>query len=302
MVLRCIAVIAAVVLAVFPQAASAGSCNFMPDAPRPAWINKPSIPGYYTGVGTASKRDTSEEMIEASQNNAIKEIMKSISVSSKSKTTDVRSTTDSGGVQQDIESETETMVEGKLRNVKVKDKWLDRKDCTLYTYIVVSEEDMQAVKKELEEEKRKKLTSKSLMLFALSRPQSPNEIETHVISAMEKVMREMDVKVVAPKAKYVPCARGEYSKLCDEQGDAIYGGFDMTFDNEKTSTDGTKKARFYKFTGALYLKDRRVSSFDLKCRGVGNVSQPAAGIDLAAADSCVSDIKKKLKADMQGSE
>lgn len=286
-----------------PMASFAYRCDFLPDKPMPAWVEKrPELPGYYIGVGYSGTRDTAEDQIGASQANALVNLGKEISVSVQSTFTDTLASDESGKVRQELETVTETRVQELLRDAKIKEKWLDRKGCILWTLMTVSRESVKAVQKEIEDKIRKQFSSKKLMLYALARPQNPNDTESRVISAFEKTVRETGVKVVAPQEKYVSCARGEYSILCDEQTDTMFGGFEILFDKEKLSDDGNYKARFFKFSGALYFKDRRVTVFNITCRGVGTSTQDAAAIDLIAADTCVSDIKKKLKTDMQGSE
>jgi len=295
--------LSALLLVAAPAASFAYRCDFMPDKPSPSWVEKrPELSGFYVGVGQSGTRETAEDQINASQANALVNLGKEISVSVQNTFTDTMSSDDTGKVRQEVESVTETRVQELLRDAKIKEKWLDRKSCILWTLMTVSRESVQAVQKEIEEKLQKQFSSKKLMLYALARPQNPNDAESRVISAFEKVVREIGVKVVTPQAKYVSCARGEYSKLCDEQANTMFGGFEILFDKEKLSDDGNHKARFFKFSGALYFKDRRVTAFNISCRGVGTATQSAAAIDLIAADTCVSDIKKKLKADMQASE
>ncbi|MBI5179236.1 MAG: LPP20 family lipoprotein [Nitrospinae bacterium] len=286
-----------------PSLSPAATCDYLPEKEMPPWVEKrPEMPGYYVGVGTASKRDKPEDQIEASQQNAYSNMSKEITVSVKSTFTDMIRSDETGGVEHEIESVTESRVQQLLRDAKVREKWLDRKHCVLWTLATVSRESVAEVQREIEEQIRKKFTSKKLMVFALDRPGKPNDIEARVIAALEKVMGGLGVKVVAPQAKYLSCAQGEYTPKCDEQADTIFGGFTLEYQKEKLSDDGQFKARFHKFGGALYFKDRKVSGFNVQCRGVGNAGQSAGAIDLVAADSCVADIKKKLKTDMQGSE
>lgn len=279
------------------------TCDFLPEKPAPSWVEKrPEIPEYYVGIGTADMREKVEEQIESSQQNALVNLGKDITVTVQSTFLETVSTDESDKIRQEVEAVTETKVLELLRGAKIREKWLDRKNCVLWTLAVVSRESVLAVQKELEEQIRRKFTSKQLMLFALARPENPNETEQRVISAFEKTVREMGVKVVMSHAKYLPCAKGDYSKMCDEKEETIFGGFDIAFDKEKLSDDGTLKARFFKFSGALYFKDRRVTAFNVSCRGVGNAVEKDAVINLSAADACVSAIKKRLGTDMQASE
>lgn len=293
---------AAYSLCAHPGDARAANCSYLPDSPMPAWVEKrPEIPGYYVGVGVAGPMREPHEQIDASQANALTNLGKEISVTVQSAFTDV-ARQEGHWSDQDITAETETRVTALLRGAKTKEKWLDRNNCQLWTLVAVSREDVAAVQKEMEERARKVFASKSLMLFPLAHPDKPDAVERRVAAAMGKVMRDMGMGMVTPENRYLPCARGEYSKLCDGKAETIYGGFTMEFDKEKISADGQYKARFYFFKGALYFKDRTVGIIDVKCRGVGGVSQDADAVDLIAADQCVADIRKKLERDMQGSE
>ncbi len=282
--------------------ARAANCSYLPESPMPSWVEKrPEIAGYYVGVGVAGPMRQPQEQIDASQANALANLGKEISVTVKSAFTDV-ARQEGRWSEQEITAETETRVTALLRGAKTKEKWLDRKNCQLWTLVAVSRDDVAAVQREMEERARKQFTSKSLMLFPLAHPDKPDGLEQRVSAAMGKAMREMGVGMVTSDIKYLPCARGTYSKLCDERAETIYGGFTLEFDKEKLSADGQYRARFYFFKAALYFKDRTVSIIDVKCRGVGAVSQDADAIGLIAADQCVADIRKKLERDMQGSE
>lgn len=282
--------------------ARAANCTFLPESPMPAWVEKrPELPGYYVGVGVAGPMSQPQEQIDASQANALTNLGKEISVTVKSVVTDI-ARQEGRWSEQQITAEAETRVSALLRGAKTKEKWLDRKNCQLWTLVTVSREDVAAVQREMEERARKQFTSKSLMFFSLARPDKPDALESRVSAAMGKVMRDLGVGMVTPDGKYLSCAQGKYSKLCDERAETIYGGFTLEFDKEKLSADGQYKARFYSFKAAWYFKDRTVSIVDVKCRGVGSVSQDAEAIGLIAADQCVADIRKKLERDMQGSE
>jgi hypothetical protein len=286
-----------------PGVSFAYRCDFLSERSMPSWVEKrPDILGYYVGVGSSEMRDTVEEQIESSQQNALVNLGKEISVSVQGKFTDTIASDDSGKVRQEVESVTETRVQELLRGANIKEKWLDRKSCILWTLITVSRESVQAVQREIEEKIQKQFSSKKLILYALSHPENPNDAESRVISTFERVAREIGVKVAKAQPKYVACARGEYSMLCDELADTIFGGFEFVFDKEKISDDGHHRGRFYKFSGALYFKDRRVTAFNVSCHGVGAVTQSTEAIEFIAADTCVSEIRKKLKEDLQGSE
>lgn len=282
--------------------AMAVNCSFLPETPMPQWVvSRPEMRGYYVGVGSAGPHQTVQEQVEASQNAALAAIAKEITVSVQSTFTDILSE-NGGAAEQEITSVTEARVSELLRGAMVKEKWLDRKNCLLWTLATVSKESVAAVQKEIDEKIRKKFTSKKAMLFALASPARPGPVETRALAALTKVMGETGVKVLTPAEKFLPCAKGQYTPLCDESAGTIFGGITMEFNAEKLSADGRYKARFFSFGGALYYRDRAVSSFQIKCKGVGDAAQDSGAIDLIAADQCVADVKKKLKNDLQGSE
>lgn len=282
--------------------AFAVNCAFLPETPMPQWVvTRPEIHGFYVGVGSAGPHRTVQEQVEASHNAALTAMAKEITVMVQSTFTDILS--EEGGVaEQEISSVTEARVAELLRDAKAKEKWLDRKNCLLWTMAVVSRESVAAVQKEIDEKIRKKFTSKKAMLFALDNPQNPGPVDVRALAALARLLGGMGVKALTPHEKFFPCAKGEHPPLCGESPETIFGAIGMVFDKEKVSADGRYKGRFFTFRGALFFKDRTVSRFEVKCKGVGDVSQDADAIDLIAADQCVADIGKKLKADMQGSE
>ncbi len=278
---------------------SYGKCDFLPEKKAPQWIGAGyKRSGYYMGVGTAGRRETVDEQMEASKHSALTAISSTISVTIKSTLRDTLIETSRGGaseMEQEIEMETDTSVEQTLRDTRYEDMWLDRKNCQLWTLAVVTEESVEAMKKEIEEKLQRKFTSKNLMLFSFN----DNEISGRVYGNMEKLFRDMNVKVITDSPEYLECAKGDYSPVCRKMPETIFGGFGIKYENQKTSDDGSHKANFYSFRGALYFKERRITSFGVTCRGVGRTDQDASIIESNAAASCVRKIRKKLKADMQ---
>ena len=301
-----IALIFFTIVTFFPSSAIAGRCNFLPEEPAPKWVADGwSMPGYYAGVGTSEKKKRAEEQIEASKLDALNSISMriSVTVSSSVKDTMTSSSSSSGTsmTEQDIEAVTETSVQQTLRDVEIKDQWLDRKNCRLWTLAVVSEESVEAVRKETAERLKKKYSSKSAMLFPAGEG-SPG-MNDRVRGNIEKILIGTGVEVRKSDDKYIDCAADGKKPVCAELPDTIFGRYGVKFTGEKVSSSGKKKARFYTLDIELNLNGITVSSFrGTKCRGVGSVDKTDDAMDLISADACVNKIGKKLIKDMQGSE
>jgi hypothetical protein len=288
-----------------PSSAIAGMCDFLPEEPAPKWVADGwSMKGYYAGVGVSEKKKMAEEQIEASRLDALNSISMRISVKVSSSVKDTITSSSSGErsmTEQEVEAVTESSVQQTLRDVEIKDKWLDRKNCRLWTLAVVSEESVEAVRKETEEKIRKKFTSKRAMLFAEGN--GSDGMNGRVRGNLEKILLGLGVEVLKSDNKYVDCATDGKKTVCRELPDTIFGRFRTEFVEEKVASSGKKKARFYTFDLELNLKGRMVSSFrGAKCRGVGSADKSVEEMELISADACVNKIRKKLKKDMLGSE
>jgi len=290
----------------FPFSASAGMCNFLPEEPAPKWVADGwSMPGYYAGVGISEKKKRAEEQIEASKLDALNSISMRISVTVSSSVKDTMtsssSSTGTSMTEQDVEAVTETSVQQTLRDVEIKDQWLDRKNCRLWTLAVVSEESVEAVRKETAEKLKKKFTSKSAMLFAAG--EGSAGMNDRVRGNIEKVLIGTGVGMRKTDDKYTDCVADVKKPICAELPDTIFGKYGVKLTGDKVSSNGKKKARFYTFDLELTLNGITISSFrGTKCRGVGSVDKTDDAMDLISADACVKKIEKKLIKDMQGSE
>jgi len=290
------------------EAASRYRCDFLPERPAPAWIStgwKKS--GYYVGVGMAERRATAEEQIEASRQKALNDISGKISVSVTSTLKDKMVATARGGIQrleQTIEMETQTSVKQTLRDVEYEDTWLDRKNCALWTLATVSKESVMAVQREIEEKIRKKFTSKKVMLFASPGVDEQPGMGARIEGGLKTIFEKLNMEIIPAQEKYRPCSEGRYEEVCRERPDTIFGLYGVDLVKEKYSSDKSRRARYYKFNLAFYLKNRNIASFaDVSCRGISSADRGDEEINAVSADACVKKIRKKLKRKMEsGSE
>ena len=131
-----------------------GSCKFMDEEPKPAWV-EPGYEkrGYYVGVGLAEERDSVEKQKADSEQNALGNLAQNISVRIESSIRQEMKEGSGGAVDESFEKEisVSSHVSAKelLRGVKVKDQWLDRKKCMLWTLTEISRTSVEKVKTEL---------------------------------------------------------------------------------------------------------------------------------------------------------
>jgi hypothetical protein len=144
-----------------PSGADAGlldSCNFLPKKEAPKWVKTGwSLPDHYVGVGQAGKVDKKDEQIEASKQSALNDLSQKISVQVSGSLKDTLTSTSSGDKEifdKEIELVTETSVKETLRDWKVEDRWLDRKNCMLWTLVTVSVESVEEVAAEMQMKSR----------------------------------------------------------------------------------------------------------------------------------------------------
>ncbi|MDH5543332.1 MAG: LPP20 family lipoprotein [Nitrospinota bacterium] len=291
----------------FPASSEGVRCDFLPEEPPPKWITSGwTMPGHYVGVGVSERKDSVEAQLEASKQSALNEISMKISVSVSSTIRDTLKSSSRGGsddVEQEVEAVTESSVKQTLRDVDFPNKWLNRDNCQLWTLAVISEKTVKAIQEEMKEKLAKKYTSKMIMFFPLGENAALPEMKGRFKGNLESIFRELGLEVKAPEAEFLPCAKGEKAGVCEKLPNTIFAGYDVTFKEEKKSSDGKSRARFFAFDLNLYLKNQNISSFRSEtCKGVGSALKSDEEIDLLSADSCVKKIRKKLVKDMQGSE
>jgi hypothetical protein len=123
------------------------SCEEAADKPKPDWIRD----GYgeadlYVGVGSSSKSDKTERQAE-SEALATQHLTEHIEV--KINSVNEQSTSVSNQrVQKDALSKVTVSAEEVLRGLHIKDRWMDKESCTLYTLIVTSKKEVALAKRE----------------------------------------------------------------------------------------------------------------------------------------------------------
>ena len=182
------------------------SCNFLPKKEAPKWVKTGwSLPGHYVGVGQAGKSDKEDEQIEASKQSALTDLSQKISVQVSGTLKDSITSTSSGDKEifdKEIELVTETSVKETLRDWKVEDRWLDRKNCMLWTLVTVSVESVEEVATEMQMKSKFKA-----MLGFYDKGAGPNKVpgkkkELGYLKDALAILAEIDFY-------YIPDARSE---------------------------------------------------------------------------------------------
>ena len=123
------------------------SCEDGSDKPKPEWIKDGySEADFYVGVGASGKSDKTEREAEADAI-AIQHLTEHIEV--KINSVNEQSTSVSNQrVQKDALSKVTVSAEEVLRGLEVKDRWVDKESCTLYTLKVISKKAVAQAKRE----------------------------------------------------------------------------------------------------------------------------------------------------------
>jgi hypothetical protein len=123
------------------------SCEEGADQPKPVWIKDGySEPDFYIGVGASMKSDKTEQQAE-SEALATQHLTEHIEV--KINSVNEQSTSVSNQrVQKDALSKVTVSAEEVLRGLNIKDRWMDKDSCTLYTLKVISKNAVAQAKRE----------------------------------------------------------------------------------------------------------------------------------------------------------
>jgi len=129
------------------------SCEYASNTPKPQWLNGGySIPGYHVGIGTAeSSGKTAKEQRDDSENDAKKHLTEEIEVKIVSNFED-KFVVSNNIVDKYASHSLTSKAELVLNNLKVQDRWTDKTSCTMYTLVMISNEE---ASKAIEEKKRK---------------------------------------------------------------------------------------------------------------------------------------------------
>lgn len=119
------------------------SCEFLPARDAPAWIlDESPLSGFYLGKGSAGKAASPEEQKQAARASALKSLAESIQVSINTQTASQTSVKSAGGGENVAREVVEiTRIGSNLTLQKVEDagEWLDRKSCTYWARVRLSE-------------------------------------------------------------------------------------------------------------------------------------------------------------------
>ena len=113
-------------------------CDGASDKPKPDWVSRQdySKPGYYVGVGSSDKKDTTKRQ-EESETLATKELVEHIEVKIKAEN-EQSTSVNNQGVQKDAFSKVTVSADEVLRGIVTQDQWLDKDTCRLYSLKVIS--------------------------------------------------------------------------------------------------------------------------------------------------------------------
>lgn len=126
------------------------SCDGASKEKMPDWVSKPdySRPGYYVGVGSAEKDGkTKDVQMKAAEDNAKSNLVQRIEVTIRAENSQNTHVTNNG-VEKDTRSRVIVSAEEVLRDLQVKDRWLDPDTCTQHTLMITSQQSVAQAKRE----------------------------------------------------------------------------------------------------------------------------------------------------------
>jgi hypothetical protein len=242
-------------------------CAYLPDAPVPSWIHKlPDLPDLYVGVGSASRHASPEEQIQASMDAALAALAAGIQVYVKGTTIEIATVSENKEAI-DISSHTESSVRQLLREARIQSRWLDRKNCILWTLASVPKLVIEAA------------LSRRVMLFDVTPAPEAEPLSQWLRTQLEQLFRALGTATAQSEVRFISCASGDQDSACREQPNIIFAGYSLSLEKEKLSTDGMYRGRYLRLRGALHQQAKVVSSFDVTCHGTGKVSQDPGQID-----------------------
>jgi LPP20 lipoprotein len=174
------------------------SCDGGSNEPRPDWVSKPdySLPEVYVGVGSAEKDGKSrDEQSKASEDNAKSQLVQRIEVTIKAEN-EQSTRVSKQGVQQDAMSKVTVRAEEVLRDLKTKDRWVDKDTCAMYTLMVISKESVaQAKREKLMKNRLEKF--KTLLGEGSDRDKTPDiNVRLKYLEDAQALLRDTDFKLL----------------------------------------------------------------------------------------------------------
>ncbi|MBI5179578.1 MAG: LPP20 family lipoprotein [Nitrospinae bacterium] len=193
-------VAAVAVLLYFPIPADAlfgDSCDFLPEAPKPGWVNNPAwsgAPGLYYGAGEADKRKTEQEQKELSRKKALESLSQKIRVQVQSVLTHEVKSSSTGTrekFEQVVELRSEKRVDEVLRGVKDEDVWLDREKCVLHTLVSISRESVESTGK---------FSAMARLFEEVKKRSAPRRVQLDLATNALALLEEIDFRYVPEEA------------------------------------------------------------------------------------------------------
>jgi hypothetical protein len=172
------------------------SCEDDSNKPRPKWIEEGySEAEYYVGVGSSTKSDKSERQAE-SETLATQHLTEHIEVKINAVNEQSTSVTNQR-VQKEALSKVTVSAEEVLRGLSIKDRWVDKDSCTLYTLKVISKNAVVQAKRE----KAMRLLLdrfKELLVEGTNRNKNPDLNERRIkLENAQEILAGIDFKLLS---------------------------------------------------------------------------------------------------------
>ena len=127
------------------------SCEGASNTPRPDWVSRPdySLPAYYVGIGSADKNGKSvDEQRNASENDAKQHLVEQIEVTIRAENKQSKQVRNNKELQETSSSEVVVTAAEVLRDLKVRDRWVDKDSCVIYSLMVIGKDSVAQAKRE----------------------------------------------------------------------------------------------------------------------------------------------------------
>lgn len=175
------------------------SCEAGSDAPKPEWVSKVdfALPGYYLGVGVAEQNgEPIEERRKASETEAKSHLVEQIEVNIRAENQQSTQVTNNKDVQSVASAKVVVSAEEVLRDLKIKDRWVDKKTCAVYTLMVVSKDSVAQTRRE--KLMRTRLAKvKALLASGTDRDHNPNaRVRWQMLDEARVLLDEIDFALI----------------------------------------------------------------------------------------------------------
>jgi hypothetical protein len=166
-----------VALAISP-AVQAQSCDYLDAAPRPSWVSVPPVSSnLYFGVGAQELGSQQPfEALRLAKQAALNDLSSNIEVTLSSELTAAQQVSSQGGreeVSRQVASVTRIVTSSTLKEIQIRETWLDRKSCTFWVLGAVTRESVEALRNA--ERQRAKLQELERLLQRIADTKQPVE-------------------------------------------------------------------------------------------------------------------------------